>query len=366
MSIRTPYRAPAGALSINRAAKILQPASGGFDDAKGRIWNALRELRLSVYSSRPSPSHPVPDWSEAEAKADWFTPTNERELCRGAQRDEETVHAWGLFLNDGGVLVDRAEVEALDGPGPWLRPTPAYVDEVRRLCTNWNLPQALAWVATRDHGQVAQIACGGAWSPPVDDQRAYLTQVFQDSRERSSIGWLIRRVSLEHCRCGASRNDEREAWESCSCTVSAFNELFDAIQIGKLAAYDQTAKAPVEPAQLPAFSLDPFDFTLRAPRHPGAVTFRRVELERLWPKRASRAGRKRQYDWPAFIAAAKDLIFDEGGFHEGWIPADCARAMTDWCERNWSKVPGESSIKEYVVKAAAEFERDKAENRLPA
>lgn len=366
MSTHVPYRIPAGALSINRAAKILQPAAGGFDDGKGRIWNALREIKLTVFSSRPSPQHPVSDWSESEAKADWFTPTNERELCRGAQETQESVHAWGEFLNDGGVLVDRAEVEALDGPGEWLSVSPAYVEEIRLRTTNWNLPQALAWVATRDYRHVAQIISGGAWRPPADDERAYLTRIFQDGREQASIGWLIRSVSLAHCKCGSHVDLEREAWETCSCTVSSFNDLFDGIQRGRLAAFDETTRAPVDAAQLPGFSLDAYQFTLRAPRHPGAVTFRRVDLERLWPKRSGHAGRKPQYDWPAFIAAAKELIFDEGGFHEGWRPADCERAMTDWCERNWSKVPSESIIRENVTKAKAEFDKDKAGNRLMA
>lgn len=367
MSNHAPYSFPATAISINRAARILQPAAGGFDDAKERIWNAMREQRLSVYCSRPSPPHPVETWSQAKARADWFTPTNERELCRGTQRTTESVEAWGQFLYDGGLLVDREEIEALDGPGAWLRATAAsLVEEVRLRRTNWNLPQALGWVATREHEQVAQIACAGAWLPPADDERAYLNRIYQTGREQSSIGWLIRRVSLDHCKSGAQSDEHHEAWQSCSCTIGAFNELFDAIQKGKIAAYDESIRAPIDVAQLPDFSLDPYGFTLAAPRHPGAVTFRRVDLERLWPQRRRQAGRKPKYEWPAFISAAKDLILDEGGFHEGWRLADCERAMTNWCEFNWSKVPGESSIREHVVKAKAEYDLDKAENRLRA
>jgi len=107
--------------------------------------------------------------------------------------------------------------------------------------------------------------------------------VFEEHRECASIGWLVRCVSLRHCQCGARQNDEREAWETCSCTVAAFNSVFDHVQREQLYAFDQSKSSPVETVLLPGFALDPFQFKLRAPRHPGSISFRRVDVERMWP-----------------------------------------------------------------------------------
>jgi hypothetical protein len=181
------------------------------------------------------------------------------------------------------MLVDRAQIEPLDGPKTYQRVTPDLVAEVSLRRTNWTLPEVLAWVATRDHEQVAQIACDGAWRPSTGVEPPPGVQVFEEHRQCASIGWLVRSVSLRHCQCGARQDDEREAWETCSCTVAAFNSVFDHVQRGKLYAFDQSTSSPLDAALLPGFALDPSLFKLRAPYHPASVSFRRVDVERIWP-----------------------------------------------------------------------------------
>jgi hypothetical protein len=190
---------------------------------------------------------------------------------------------WHEFLFDGGLVVSRKDVEALDGARSWEKATPDLIARYKGQIANWNLPEALAWVATRDYEQVTQIGRDGAWRRIEEEETFNGQRVFEEIKQRAAIGWLIRFVSLHHCACGAHSDDVREAWENCSCTISAFERLWDAVNNGKLAAYDKLSMAPVEAGEIPGFELDCRRFTLTAPRHPGAVVFRRVDLERLWP-----------------------------------------------------------------------------------
>lgn len=274
-------------LSINRAAKILEPGSGSFEIAKERIWDALRESQLAMCSARPSPVHPIPEYSEELAKAGWFTTCREREaeFVRGTQSSTECVQEWGAFLYDGGIKVKRQDVEALDGPGSWQKVTPELVSKCSRQRTSWNLPEALAWVATRDFEQVAQIGCDDPWTRIEGEEAFSVKRVFAEATQRASIGWLIRSVSLHHCDCGAQNDAQLEAWENCSCTTLAFNGLWDAVNEERLAAYDEVTRSAIVAGEIPGFALDCQSFTLSAPRHPGAVLFRRVDLESLWPSR---------------------------------------------------------------------------------
>ena len=57
---------------------------------------------------------------------------------------------------------------------------------------------------------------------------------------------------------------------------------------------------------------------------------------------------------------------DEGGFHEGWMQANCERDMMDWCSRNWTRIPSESVVRDKVKAAVREFKQEKAGNRLSA
>lgn len=274
-------------LSIARAAKILEPGSGGFDLAQERVTNALRDKLVRVKSTRRSPPHEMPEWNEVAGTVNWFDRDRDREraIIQG-MADERTD--WHEFLFDGGLVVSRQDIEALDGPRSWEKVTPELIAASKGLTTNWNLPEALAWVATRDYEQVTQIGCDAAWRR-IDGEETYNGQrVFEEFKQRASIGWLIRFVSLHHCACGARTNDDREAWEICSCTISAFDQLWDAVNCGNLAAYDKLSKAPIAVGEVPGFELDRKRFTLAAPRHPGAVVFRRVDIERLWPSKALR------------------------------------------------------------------------------
>ena len=357
-------------LSINRAAKILEPGFGSFEIAKERIWDALRETQLTISSARPSPIHPIPEYSETYAKADWFTTGRERGFVRGMQSSTECVQEWGSFLNDGGLLVERRDVEALDEPRSWQKVTPELVSKCSQHCTNWILPEALAWIATRDFKQVAQIGCDAPWAVIEGEESFNGQRVFKEAKQRASIGWLIRSVALHHCDCGAQNDAQREAWENCSCTTRAFNRLWDAVSEGKLAAYDEVTRSAIVASEIPGFALDCERFTLTAPRHPGAVCFRRVALERIWPASRplvrNRGGRQAQYDWPAFTAEAKRRLWEEGGFHEGWIQSDCEREMHAWCDANWTRSPSESILRERLKAAQIEFEREKAGNHLSA
>ncbi|MCJ2180891.1 hypothetical protein [Novosphingobium album (ex Hu et al. 2023)] len=269
-------------LSIAKAAKILEPGSGGFDVAQERVTNALRDNQIRVKATRRSPPHDSPEWNEVAGGVTWFDRNRDREraIVQGmaAWRAE-----WHEFLFEGGLVVRREDVEALDGPRSWEKVTPDLIANSKGLVTNWNLPEALAWVATRNYEQVAQIGCDGAWRRIDGEENFDGQRVFEEFKQRASIGWLIRFVSLHHCACGAHSNVEREAWEDCNCTISAFEQLWDAVNDGNLAAYDKLSKAPIEPGEVPGFELDCRHFTLSAPRHPGAVVFRRVDLERLWP-----------------------------------------------------------------------------------
>ena len=356
--------------SINRAAKILEPGSGSFEIAKERIWDALRETQLAIRSARLSPTHPISDYSEAQAKADWFTTGREREFVRGIQSSTECVQEWGAFLYDGGIAVKRQDVEALDGPRSWQKVTPELVSKCSRQCTSWNLPEALAWIATRDFEQVAQIGCDDPWSRIEGEESFSGQRAFAEAKQRASIGWLIRSVSLHHCDCGAQNDAQREAWENCSCTTLAFNRLWDAVKEEKLATYDKVTRSAIVAADIPGFTLDCESFTLTAPRHPGAVCFRRVDVERIWPANKphcrNRGGRKAQYDWATFNAEAKRRLWEEGGFHEGWTQSDCESGMQIWCDANWTRSPSESTIRVRLKAAQAEFEREKAGNHLSA
>lgn len=278
-----PYHVPEEALAIDRAAKILQPAAGGFAPGRSRIFDALRRGQIKIYASRPSPRHPLARFSCAWPSNDWFAPDTEPVFWGRTRDTGDSIAAWDDYLANGGMLVDRAQIEPLDGPKTYQRVTPNLVAEVSLRRTNWTLPEVLAWVATRDHEQVAQIACDGAWRPSTGVEPPPGVQVFEEHRQCASIGWLVRSVSLRHCQCGARQDDEREAWETCSCTVAAFNSVFDHVQRGKLYAFDQSTSSPLEAALLPGFALDPSLFKLRAPYHPATVSFRRVDVERIWP-----------------------------------------------------------------------------------
>lgn len=361
-----PYHVPEGALGIDRAAKILQPAAGSFAQGRSRIFDALRRGQIQIYASRPSPRHPLARFSCAWPSNDWFAPDTEPVFWGRTRETDDSVAAWDDYLSNGGMLVDRAQIERLDGPRTYQRVTPDLVAEVSLRRTNWTLPEVLAWVATRDHEQVAQIACDGAWRPEREVEPSPGVKVFEEHRRCASIGWLIRSVSLWHCKCGAKTDVAREAWESCSCTVAAFNDVFDHVQREKLSAFDQTTSKPLEAALLPGFALDPSAFKLQAPQQSGPVSFRRVDVERLWPKRRNNGGRKPTYDWPSFIAHTKELLMDEGGFHEGWMQANCERDMMDWCSRNWTRIPSESVVRDKVKAAVREFKQEKAGNRLSA
>lgn len=278
-----PYHVPEGALAIDRAAKILEPAAGGFAHGRTRIFDALRRGQIKIYASRPSPSHPIARFSCAWPSSDWFSPDTEPTFWGRTRNTGDLVAAWDDYLCKGGMLVDRGEIESLDQPGTYQRVTPDLVTEVSLRRTNWNLPEALAWVATRDHDQVAQIGCDGTWQSTGEEEAVPLVMVYKQQRERASVGWLVRSVSLKHCKCGAQQDAKREAWEKCCCTVAALNDLLDHIQRRKLLAFDRAICAPLDTAQLPGFVLDPFKLTLQAPHHPGTVSFRRVDVERLWP-----------------------------------------------------------------------------------
>ncbi len=262
MSAAPPYHVPDGALSIDRAAKILQPAAGGLAHGRGRIFDALRRGQIRIYASRPSPKHPLPLFSSAWPSIDWFAPNIEPTFWGRTREAEESVAAWDDYLANGGMLVDRAEIETLDGPRTYQRVTPDLVAEISLRRTNWTLPEVLAWIATRDHEQVAQIGCDDAWRPAGEGEGAAGVRVFAELRERASIGWLVQYVSLRRCKCGAKTHDMSEAWQKCTCTVSAFNEVLDHVQRKKISAFDHKTCAPLEVAMLPGFVLNPSEFTL--------------------------------------------------------------------------------------------------------
>ncbi|CCA94358.1 hypothetical protein [Novosphingobium sp. PP1Y] len=279
-------------LTIARAAKILEPGSGGFDVAQERVTHALRDNQVRVKATRRSPPHELPEWDQVTDDVTWFDRDRDRERAI-VQGMTDRRQEWHEFLFNGGLVVRREDVEALDGPRSWEKVTPALVAKSKGLITNWNLPEALAWVATGEYEQVAQIGCDGAWRR-IDGEEAWNGQrVFEEFKQRASIGWLIRFVSLHHCACGAHSNVEQEAWENCKCTISAFEKLWDAVNDGNLAAYDKLSEAPIETGEVPGFELDCKRFTLSAPRHPGAVVFRRVDLERLWPSLPTQVSNRR-------------------------------------------------------------------------
>jgi hypothetical protein len=60
-------------------------------------------------------------------------------------------------------------------------------------------------------------------------------------------------------------------------------------------------------------------------------------------------GRRLRYDWEAFNRAAILKLEEEGSFDPSvdihWNKAALERYMATWCQTNWNKVPGESTIR---------------------
>ena len=100
------------------------------------------------------------------------------------------------------------------------------------------------------------------------------------------------------------------------------------------------------------------------------ISFRRTEFAAHFnialpdapaTKPSSRRGAKPKYDWPAFQRHARERLEHHGGFLGiDWRQSDLEREMADWCLQTWDTTPGESTVRKEVVKAASEYEAEKA------
>lgn len=76
-------------------------------------------------------------------------------------------------------------------------------------------------------------------------------------------------------------------------------------------------------------------------------------------KKLSR-GPKTIFNWREFENEAVRILWDEGGFHEGWLKSALHAQLELWCNRNWQRTPSRTSIQEHLNKAEARFLAEKA------
>ncbi len=86
----------------------------------------------------------------------------------------------------------------------------------------------------------------------------------------------------------------------------------------------------------------------------------------VWPDNDQpkpQRGRKPSYDWASFEAEAYGRLTYNGGFMAGdYQQSQLEEEMAAWCLKKWSRTPGESLIREHVVKVRDRYEQAEAGN----
>ena len=261
-------------LSIGRAAKILQPAAGSYDQGLDRIWRALERGDLCPTATRKSPRHRNPQFDQrSEVDPSWF----ERRSADGSfvcwdGPPSEYAAEWTEFFRLGLVL-PRSDVEALDDRSAFECVTDANMLDLERR-SHWNVAEALAWVATQDIRAVARMGCEGAWMISKSENQYPALKLHREATERRAVGWLIGRVSVT-CQCGAQADADTEIWERCTCTAAAYNRLLCALRKKASVATDKYENLAILDFPI----LDCRQFSLSGPASPGTIKIERAELE---------------------------------------------------------------------------------------
>ena len=219
-------------IPITRAARIIAPIchlgyrGGAFEGG----WRYILGNRCNPAVQRQivtqPPTHPFLDGHVAASPA-WFSaifgdPTG----FDDQDGYDDFIAALFAWIEADGLLVSRCDVEA-------ARKYPfgyhAPLENVDAVGASWNFAQTLAWIATRDPLEVAQMQHADHWNAPLDDSTPpamiFRAMVQTDDGRRSLIGWLMIATAKSHCKCGSRRTDAKERWETCQCVGSAYVEL---------------------------------------------------------------------------------------------------------------------------------------------
>lgn len=171
---------------------------------------------------------------------------------------------------EGGRHMTRSEA------GSWdqalhevnVRPRRSHTHEI------WSDLEALAWVATRDHGLASRVGMF-AWS---DDGRT-------EARRRQAYDYLQFQVASKHCGCRMTDEIGPDIGP-CGCTRAAWWDLLRALKRGVLTASMDAGggvQVSIEPIAFRG-ALRPGDgpFTLTGTDH--ELRFDRLEVEKEFPK----------------------------------------------------------------------------------
>ena len=214
-------------VSLDRASRILAPISdsaglSAFESASRTLLHlcGTKSIRVQATSSCEEPPFKI---DADPLTREWFDSI----ISKRSGSDYHTIAEWNRKFLDWSrksLLVNRNDViENIENPsGSWHQP----VEHANAMGVSWSLPQALAWVATREPIEVARIQFMDHWSREPSGETAWRQRLGNNPMMRKElIGWLVLITSLNHCKCGSQATANQEAWEVCSCVGSAWDQL---------------------------------------------------------------------------------------------------------------------------------------------
>ncbi|MEO9634505.1 MAG: hypothetical protein ABJ360_07295 [Roseobacter sp.] len=366
-------------LSFRRAAKVLQPVFGSYENASEAIIRAIQASSIKMAAKTPSPYHPNPKFSQnSDVDQTWIVGEGGRTPSPAVLenlQDPELRDRWREYIYNGGMLLRRKELTN------YLRPTTnqvlngQMVHNVKKLVTKWNLAQVLAWVSTRSYHEVVQISCDDPWrsiaaakvarpgyryANSLDEAGIARLKTRQKHAQIRAVGWLRHVTATKHCGCGSAKFPEFEAWEKCSCLSEALEQIISSVDRKDLICLQREDSSLLERDIALSFKLE--EFRLSSANGPGSILFSRSQTTDLFLPKGDKGGRPPSYNWSEFLEVATDKIRHRGGFGRGWMKADCVREMADWCSINWHKEPSEGMIKEKVDVAELMFKQNKSKH----
>ena len=217
-------------IPITRAGRIIAPICDDFLYKGGAFeagWRYILGNRCNPAVQRQivtqPPTHPFLDGHVAASPA-WFSAIfgDHTGFYDQDGYDDFIAELW-KWIKDDGLLVSRHDVE-----GARKHPSGGYhapLENVDAVGASWNFAQTLAWIATRDPLEVAQMQCADHWNAPLASNDIVRATMQNDRGRRGLIGWLMIATAESHCKCGSRRTDAKERWETCQCVGSAYVEL---------------------------------------------------------------------------------------------------------------------------------------------